>query len=196
MNIVVIDDEKIIANAFFKLISANFKDESVNVFYKPNEVLKFASYNRIDILVCDIDMPLLNGIELSKQLKNSFKSMRTLFLTGMDTFDYIYNATKVKDSRYVLKIEDDETIINNIKEMIQELNEIETNDKSHLNLINEKNDLLVEKYRYYMVSLVNDMLILPPECWADKNTHLYKAIELLQLKDTSALAISFVSFLS
>ena len=50
MNIVVIDDEKIIANAFFKLISANFKDESVNVFYKPNEVLKFASYNRIDIL--------------------------------------------------------------------------------------------------------------------------------------------------
>ena len=159
MNIVVIDDEKIIANAFFKLISANFKDESVNVFYKPNDVLKFASYNRIDILVCDIDMPLLNGIELSKQLKNSFKSMRTLFLTGMDTFDYIYNATKVKDSRYVLKIEDDETIINNIKEMIQELNEIENNDKSHLNLINEKNDLLVEKYRYYMVSLVNDMLI-------------------------------------
>ena len=159
MNIVVIDDEKIIANAFFKLISTNFKDESVNVFYKPNDVLKFASYNRIDILVCDIDMPLLNGIELSKQLKNSFKSMRTLFLTGMDTFDYIYNATKVKDSRYVLKIEDDETIINNIKEMIQELNEIETNDKSHLNLINEKNDLLVEKYRYYMVSLVNDMLI-------------------------------------
>ncbi len=38
MNIVVIDDEKIIANAFFKLISTNFKDESVNVFYKPNEV--------------------------------------------------------------------------------------------------------------------------------------------------------------
>lgn len=36
------------------------------------------------------------------------------------------------------------------------------------------------------------MLILPPECWADKNTHLYKAIELLQLKDTSALAIPFV----
>lgn len=159
MNIVVIDDEKIIANAFFKLISTNFKDESVNVFYKPNDVLKFASSNRIDVLVCDIDMPILNGIELSKQLKNSFKSMRTLFLTGMDTFDYIYNATKVKDSRYVLKIEDDETIINNIKEMIQELNEIETNDKSHLNLINEKNDLLVEKYRYYMVSLVNDMLI-------------------------------------
>lgn len=40
------------------------------------------------------------------------------------------------------------------------------------------------------------MLILPPECWADKNTHLYKAIELLQLKDTSALAIPFVYFLS
>ena len=49
MNIVVIDDEKIIANAFFKLISTNFKDESVNVFYKPNDVLKFASSNRIDI---------------------------------------------------------------------------------------------------------------------------------------------------
>ena len=63
-------------------------------------------------------MPILNGIELSKQLKNSFKSMRTLFLTGMDTFDYIYNATKVKDSRYVLKIEDDEIIIKNIKKII------------------------------------------------------------------------------
>lgn len=42
---------------------------------------------------------------------------------------------------------------------------------------------------------LNDMLILPPECWAEKNTHLSRAIELLQLKDDSSFIICFVRFI-
>ena len=125
MNIVVIDDEKIIANGFYSLISQNFKEHNVFVFYKSLDLLEYSKNNQIDLLICDIDMPIKNGIDLAKELKEFLPNLEIIFLTGMDTFDYIYKANKVKNSKYLLKIEEDETIISTIKDTIQKIEEIE-----------------------------------------------------------------------
>ena len=42
MNIVVIDDEKIIADGFSSLISQNFKEHNVFVFYKSLDLLEYS----------------------------------------------------------------------------------------------------------------------------------------------------------
>lgn len=36
------------------------------------------------------------------------------------------------------------------------------------------------------------MLTLPPECWAEKNTHLSKTLELLHLTSTTSFFLNFV----
>ena len=141
MNIVVIDDEKIIAIGFYSLISQNFKEHNVFVFYKSLDLLEYSKNNQIDLLICDIDMPIKNGIDLAKELKEFLPNLEIIFLTGMDTFDYIYKANKVKDSKYLLKIEEDETIISTIKDTIQKIEEISMNDKNTLALRNENEQL-------------------------------------------------------
>ena len=103
MNIVVIDDEKIIANAFFKLISTNFKDESVNVFYKPNDVLKFASSNRIDILVLG-DNYLINSNykTYDKYLLDKYYNLNDLNkLFTSENITYKDIIKNIKDNYYV-----------------------------------------------------------------------------------------------
>ena len=77
MNIVIIDDEQIIANAFYKLIKDKFPNHNIFVFYKSTNVLDFAKNSKIDLLICDIDMPVMDGIELASYLKNQFIHMET-----------------------------------------------------------------------------------------------------------------------
>ena len=156
MNIVVIDDERIIANAFYKMISHRFPSCMVKVFYKSNELLKYSETNKIDVLVCDIDMPLINGIDLAKTLKERIPDLQILFLTGMDTFDYIYKATKIRDSKYILKIEEESTIINAIQELINVHAQIDKQHTEQKQLVETNDYLLNEKYHAILYSSLFD----------------------------------------
>ncbi len=156
MNIVVIDDERIIANAFYKMISHHFPSCMVKVFYKSNELLKYSETNKIDVLVCDIDMPLINGIDLAKTLKERIPDLQILFLTGMDTFDYIYKATKIRDSKYILKIEEESTIINAIQELINVHAQIDKQHTEQKQLVETNDNLLNEKYHAILYSSLFD----------------------------------------
>ena len=156
MNIVVIDDERIIANAFYKMISHRFPSCLVKVFYKSNELLKYSETNKIDVLVCDIDMPLINGIDLAKTLKERIPDLQILFLTGMDTFDYIYKATKIRDSKYILKIEEESTIINTIQELINVHAQIDKQHTEQKQLVETNDYLLNEKYHAILYSSLFD----------------------------------------
>ena len=156
MNIVVIDDERIIANAFYKMISHRFPSCLVKVFYKSNELLKYSETNKIDVLVCDIDMPLINGIDLAKTLKERIPDLQILFLTGMDTFDYIYKATKIRDSKYILKIEEESTIINTIQELINVHAQIDKQHTEQKQLVETNDNLLNEKYHAILYSSLFD----------------------------------------
>lgn len=167
MNIVVIDDERIIANAFYKMISHRFPSCLVKVFYKSNELLKYSETNKIDVLVCDIDMPLINGIDLAKTLKERIPDLQILFLTGMDTFDYIYKATKIRDSKYILKIEEESTIINAIQELINVHAQIDKQHTEQKQLVETNDYLLNEKYHAILYSslfdndLINEIDVSP-----------------------------------
>jgi two-component system, response regulator YesN len=121
INAVIVDDEKIIADGFLLTFKENFPNVNFNCFYTSEDVMEFAKSNRIDLLITDIDMPIKNGISLAKDAKTLFPQMRTLFLTGMDTFDYVYNASKVKDAQYVLKIENEATIVHMVGDLIADI---------------------------------------------------------------------------
>ena len=145
MNIVIIDDEQIIANAFYKLIKDKFPNHNIFVFYKSTNVLDFAKNSKIDLLICDIDMPVMDGIELASYLKNQFIHMETIFLTGMDTFDYVYKANKIQDSKYLLKIEDQKIILDNISSSLEKMEINNEHDINHFELKAENEILNLEK---------------------------------------------------
>ena len=41
-------------------------------------------------------------------MKEKNKSMRTIFLTGMNSFEYVYNAVQIGNVSYIMKIEEEE----------------------------------------------------------------------------------------
>lgn len=74
-----------------------------------------------DIMITDIQMPIMTGIELAKQVFEEGYKTKIIFLTGYDDFDYVKEAFKVQAADYILKpflTEEIEKLIQRIEKQI------------------------------------------------------------------------------
>lgn len=62
--------------------------------FDAEEALRIISKNRVDLLICDIEMPGLNGLELLDKVNEISADTVTIFLTGHARFDYAQLALK------------------------------------------------------------------------------------------------------
>lgn len=78
---------------------------ALHVLEAPNgrDALKLVVDSRVDILLCDIEMPFLNGIDLARKVRASNPDIEILFFSGYDDFAYVKAALDLKAVRYILK---------------------------------------------------------------------------------------------
>lgn len=67
------------------------------------EALELLTENHVDILLSDIQMPFLNGIELVSRVKENNPDIEVLFFSGYDDFTYVKAALSLKAVNYILK---------------------------------------------------------------------------------------------
>ena len=125
MTILVVDDERNIADGIAYTLGEDPEiDVEVHVCYSAQQAKEFAEKHYIDIIVCDINMPKQNGLSLCKDLLRSYPNMKTVFLTGYSDFSYAYEAMKLPDVAYVLKLENDGVLLRTVKEKIASVEEL------------------------------------------------------------------------
>lgn len=64
---------------------------------------KLIEENRPDIIITDIKMPFMNGLELSRLVKNELPQSKIIILSGHEEFRYAQEAIKIGVDEYVLK---------------------------------------------------------------------------------------------
>lgn len=68
------------------------------------EILDLLAVNQqVDLLLMDIQMPVMNGIEATKEIKTKYPQIKILILTVFDDDDSIFNAIKAGADGYLLK---------------------------------------------------------------------------------------------
>lgn len=68
------------------------------------ELLAFLAINNdLDLILMDIEMPIMNGIETVKKVKQQFSHIKIVIMTIYDDDDYIFNAIKAGADSYILK---------------------------------------------------------------------------------------------
>ncbi|MBB3128838.1 two-component system response regulator YesN [Paenibacillus rhizosphaerae] len=87
------------------------------------KVLEFIRNHPIDVLVTDIRMPIMSGLELAAALKEESASTKVVFVSGYEDFQYARKAIQMNASGYVLKPVSDEEMIRVLKEVRQQLDE-------------------------------------------------------------------------
>ncbi len=128
--VLIIDDEPFIVNGLYALFQELDDFElDVSKAYSGVEALKLLHKTKFDIILTDISMPKLSGLDLQEKIKEQWPKARTIFLTGFDDFDYVQTAIRQGGTDYVLKTEGDEEIIKAIKKAIAEIEEEMKNQK-------------------------------------------------------------------
>lgn len=59
--------------------------------------------NQIDLILMDIEMPVMNGIEATEIIKQKYPHIKIVMITIYDDDDYIFNAIKAGADSYILK---------------------------------------------------------------------------------------------
>lgn len=122
--ILVVDDEPIIADAIGDIFrSLEAPEFDVCVAYSGSKALEYLKDDRVSILLTDICMPRINGLELQKAALSMWPDCKVVFLTGHDEFEYIQTAMRNKTVDYILKTEDEKVIIEAVRKAIGEIEE-------------------------------------------------------------------------
>ena len=117
--LLIVDDEHHIVNWLADLFEGLHLDLSIYTAYNGEDALQLLRNIKIDIVLLDIRMPGMNGIEVSENILADWPGCHIIFLTGYNQFDYIYYANKHKQIDYLLKTECDEEIIKAVTNAIE-----------------------------------------------------------------------------
>lgn len=109
----IVDDETIIADGLSELFEDKAETYGIEVFraYSGTEAWRIMDRQRIDVLLTDIQMPGMTGLELLRKAKSQWPNCQVIMLTGYNDFGYVQEALRLGSLDYVLKTEGDGKIL-------------------------------------------------------------------------------------
>ncbi|NTV91313.1 MAG: response regulator, partial [Clostridiales bacterium] len=132
--IIAVDDEKIALERFERIIAGEERVRLVGKFHQPDDAVEFVKNNPVDIAFLDIEMPGMDGLELSKKLSAGNPGMETIFITAYDS--YALRAFQAHAVGYLLKPVDITDITGQIDNLIKKMRLV--NDKSQAGVLKVK----------------------------------------------------------
>lgn len=141
---IIVDDEMLVRLGFKTYIQSNSSEfEVVGTFSNGIEALEFCEKIVPDIALIDIKMPDMDGIELTKALRQKFSDMLIIILSCHDDFKYVKAAFMLGADDYILKHEVDGeeliNILNNAKLKRRKMNDCLINTNN--GLVNRKKEI-------------------------------------------------------
>jgi DNA-binding NarL/FixJ family response regulator len=105
--IVIADDHPLFRAALRQLLSEHFDDlvEVVGEASDGREAVEVCLSLRPEVVLMDVQMPNMNGIEAARQIKREAPTTMVLMLTAFESPDYLLEAIEAGASGYVLKYE-------------------------------------------------------------------------------------------
>ena len=112
LRLLIADDEMIERQVLYKTLQKNLGDRC-RIFQAANgrEALKIYEEEKIQIVILDIEMPGINGIEAAQRIRQADKDCCIIFLTAFDEFSYAKKAITVRALDYLLKPYDEEELM-------------------------------------------------------------------------------------
>lgn len=103
IRVVIADDHTILADGIENMLTKNGTFEVVGKAVNGEEVIKLLKMHPVDVVVMDINMPVMDGIEATRVVKEHFKEVKVLIMSMHDKEGYIQNALEAGADGYILK---------------------------------------------------------------------------------------------
>ncbi|HWK30149.1 MAG TPA: response regulator transcription factor, partial [Solirubrobacter sp.] len=115
IRVLVVDDQALVRAGFVKLLEPEADLHVVGEAADGGEAIEAALRTRPDVVLMDIRMPKLNGIESTRRIRARARAPRVLVLTTYDLDEYVFDALKAGASGFLLKDAPAEQLIAGIR---------------------------------------------------------------------------------
>lgn len=115
MRIMIADDHPLYVEALDNLLRADF--EIVSKVDNGSKAVTEAHEKRPDVILMDINMPILNGIEATRKILSELPEIKIIILTSFEERENLFRAIKAGATGYLLKNLDGKEIIEGLLEL-------------------------------------------------------------------------------
>ena len=136
IKVFIADDHEIFRDGVKQLINNEIDMEVVGTAANGEEALELIIKNPPDVIIMDIRMPDLNGIETSKELLKASSALKIIFFSLYDREDYVSTALEMGAHGYILKDTSNKIFLMGIRAVF----------KGEYYFTGEVSDIIVRKY--------------------------------------------------
>lgn len=190
--VVIADDHMIVASGIQAILDSNKGYHVVGLVENGKEVLEVIEKHEVDIVLMDINMPVMNGIDCTKKLKVQYPDIKVIILTMYNRVQFIRELIGVGADGCVLKS-------NSGKELLAAIDRV-MSGKTYFDHLNDFTDPVAELNQYQVSEREIEVITLIAEGLTSKEiadrlfisehtvkTHRKNIFKKLNLKGTEAL---------
>jgi DNA-binding NarL/FixJ family response regulator len=115
--VLLADDHDIVAEGLRRVLETNY--DVVGVVSNGRSLLTAAQQLQPDVIVVDVSMPLLNGIEAARRIHKTSEKIKIVFLSIHPDIGYVTEAFRAGGSAYVSKISAGAEILTAVRSALQ-----------------------------------------------------------------------------
>ncbi len=119
IRVLIVDDHPALRRGLKSLLSSYPDIQIVGEAGDGASAIQAVSQFSPDIVLLDIQMPELNGVEVAQRLRRVAPAAKIIALTAYDNEEYVLSAIQAGASAYLLKSTSDETVIEAIRQVHQ-----------------------------------------------------------------------------
>lgn len=124
LKVLIVDDEIPVRQEMAAYHWESYGCQLVGDAKNGKEALQLCSELKPDIVISDISMPVMSGLELTKELQRLYSNIQVIILTGYEDFEYMKTALRLNVVDYIVKFEMNEemvaTVIKKARQKLQE----------------------------------------------------------------------------
>ncbi len=118
LKLLLCDDHKIMLDGLKSILKTDKQFDEIYAALSAKEALKILDENQIDVALIDINMPDINGIELTQQIRQAYPYTKVIILTMNNALGSIQQALDAGASGYILKNTDRKELLEGIKKVM------------------------------------------------------------------------------
>ncbi len=103
IKVLIADDQELIRQSLQIVLDSKEGLEVTDVAADGQEVIRCVRKQKPDVVLMDIRMPKMDGVQCTKIIKENYPQIKIIILTTFDDDEYVYNALKFGASGYLLK---------------------------------------------------------------------------------------------
>lgn len=118
IRILLAEDQTMVRQGLKMMIETDEEIQVTGEASNGKEAVNLCEKQAFDVIILDVRMPVMNGIEAAKIIQSRWPTSKILILTTFDNNEYVMDALKIGVSGYILKNADTDSLIRSIRSVL------------------------------------------------------------------------------